>query len=136
MRDIEFRGWKIDTKEWLYGSLINNAFPKNDKEYRMYIFDNTVDIAYDCFEIIVLLIKDLEVNPETVGQYTGLKDKNGKKIFEGDITEQGWIVEKDKGCFWLVDPITSFLVDFLYMLNDGIKIIGNIHETPKAEGKK
>jgi uncharacterized phage protein (TIGR01671 family) len=66
MREIEFRGITKDTKEWVYGCLITLPFGKS-----YILFDN-----YDNM---------VEVNKETVGQYMGLKDKNGTKIYEGDI---------------------------------------------------
>jgi len=64
-------------------------------------------------------------------QYTGLKDRKCKEIYQGDKTKQGWIVVKESGCFWLSDPNTTFTVDLLFILNNEIEIVGNIYENPE-----
>ena len=69
MRTIKFRGKSIDGKEWLYGDLVSSA----DKK-RFAILVNNKESYDEC-----------EVAPETVGQFSGLYDCDGKKIFEGDI---------------------------------------------------
>ena len=69
MRTIKFRGKSIDGKEWLYGDLVSSA----DKK-RFAILVNNKESYNEC-----------EVAPETIGQFSGLYDCDGKKIFEGDI---------------------------------------------------
>lgn len=116
MREILFRGKCIGTKEWVYG----------------YFFAKPILEKY----FIELGNEMWQVDPITVGQYTGLQDKNGKKIFEGDILlfkfepigEQKAIVEYNtKAHAFLMTPLNDFQFAMMY---EG-KVIGNIHDNPE-----
>lgn len=133
MREILFRGKRIDNGEWVCG---NYAFTDIDSR-QYFIFQNKA------FEH--------EVIPETVGQYTGLTDKNGNKIFEGDIVDIGFelddpyiwrstiyyeraVVTWNKehfGWYALFIESKDELSLWEYDDSDIITVIGNIHDNPE-----
>ena len=78
-----------------------------------------------------------EVFPETVGEYTGLKDKHGKMIFEGDIVllksdEEPYQVAFDECCFQVYSHSVCYVMDNFY--NRDIEVIGNIYDNPELLG--
>lgn len=124
MSEILFRG-KTEQGEWLYGYLV-----KGNYNTGFGIIEDHID-------------KGLRyVKEETVGQFTGLTDKNGKKIFEGDIcgcfcnTQQFAIKYCEERCGYFFDDCVSSGYSYpapecLGNLRNTIEVIGNIHDNPE-----
>ena len=118
MREIIFRGKRLNDGEWVEGNFVKGCID---------------DFAY----IVEFGNKDLcrnyvEVIPETVGQYTGFDDKNGKKVFEGDIlkAEIWW---EQGGCYPHTE--TRFIeATFPNMYKnhfEKFEVVGNIYDNPE-----
>ena len=130
MREILFRGKRLDNGEWVYGYYVHIG-PVSCQ--RAYIIPEYTSAIY---------VK--EVDPSTVDQYTGLMDKNDKRIFEGDIVSTDiarpyLIVEFRDGCFMFncndggkdyYDIMLPILEDAQTEYKYG-EIIGNIHDNPE-----
>ena len=134
MREILFRGKRTDNGEWVEGNLVLS--PNADEGYQaivipcyynyMYTSDYNNDVGFETW---------YKVEPETVGQFTGFKDCNGKKICEQDIVYEGCngFVSVVEWC----DKLGTYRLKGLgedYVIKEAEiewEVIGNIHDNPE-----
>lgn len=124
-REIKFRGKRLDNGEWITGS--ETYIHDGDG---VWMSDETTDVV--------------KVDPETVGQFTGLEDKNGKNVYEGDILgSEGRVIG------WVKGGVRGYCYDVVYINHpagesnwplystvkydypEQIEVIGNIHDNPE-----
>ena len=135
-REILFRGKRVDNGEWVYGYFFTQVhFPRLAIE-REYYYIKPFGGDSNSWS-------HFEVDPATVGQYTGLTDKHGRKIFEGDVMEFDAYGFHYKGVVSFVDgnfcvmcnrPTASPFLDAAIKSHDAI-CIGNIHDNELLEGE-
>jgi len=123
MREIRFRGKRLSDGKWVYGSY-------------------QADVL--CLGKHTIIYGDLEgfycedeVDPETVGQYTGLKDRDGQDIYEGDILideENGLNVVRWGDGQYLLEVLLDdgdYYTEWLSEYNEMCRVIGNVYENPE-----
>lgn len=127
MREILFRGKRTDNGKWICGHLLEQNIP----DYHSYIVASFI-AEQDNRHTEIIEFAIYEVIPETVEQYTGLTDKNGVKIFEGDIvkhydavyeiryiTKYTRFAGRNSGCIFAGIPLGN------------TEVIGNIYDNPE-----
>ena len=131
MRTIKYRGKDVKTGEWKYGHLI--TLNVNDKTAYFIITDDyaVVDKELKPWEIAFFLNVDIfMVEPNTVGQFTGLLDKNGKEIYEDDIVKYNGSDWWYKVVFWNVGFKLNRPDGYFFTIerDDVFEVICNIHD--------
>jgi len=107
MRDIKFRGKRVDGKGWVEGCFINYWTPYGQ-------YTGIMDWKCDHYE----------VDPETVGQYTGVKDVDGKEIYEGDI------LMSNDSAFAPKHEKIEVKIGSLVEIGGIFQVTGNIYDVP------
>ena len=133
MREIIFRGKRVKpvtlVSRWIFGNYVfkaDNSLPGLSKHFIA---------VHDGFGVS----QWIEVEPDTVGQYTGLKDKNGQRIFEGDIVDHYYqkgffnrgVVMWDSQNARFAHELRSMSPAFFMHNPEAWEIIGNIHDNPE-----
>ena len=124
MREILFRAKRDDDGKWFEGDL---------RQFRDGVY---IESFFGDGKI------NMPVFPETVGQFTGLTDKNGTKIFEGDIVKDEYILGKvvyntkqedfDGAASFMIDDVDDGLQSYRFW--NSVEVIGNIHDNPELRG--
>lgn len=134
MREILFRGKRTNNGEWIEG-YVSHIPLSGMNEFNYFITNGKLILNKHITYCATPLI---QVEPSTVGQYTELTDKNGTKIFEGDIikcsfskTTLLYIVRFNLGEFKAVSKSNTVIASCIF---DKFEVIGNIHDNPELLG--
>lgn len=143
MRKILFKGKRTDNGEWVCGYYVLRKRPYfKDKgaDFEHIICDNLVIDDFNDKQFVDTIPITYSVDSETVGQYTGLTDTNGNKIFEGDIVwdsydEDYGKVEWDNDVAKFIITFSTFTVDFDSVCGEELEIVGNVYDNPEMMEK-
>ena len=143
MRKIKFRGKRIDNGEWVFGSFIPDALEGSNSDLVSYRHHSLRGFIRR-YNRGVGKMETIEVDRETVGQYTGLEDKNGTEIYEGDIIRHhddilSKVFYNTAHCAYLLQDISGnrnkCQCDRLgSYCSLWIEVIANIHDNPELLG--
>lgn len=149
MREIELRGKSLVTNNWVYGNYIIDKWGDSNNEIIYGILQDRTAPDYLKNWIPV------RVNPNTVGQYTGLKDKNDKKVFEGDVIRMHYFFDNydpsSLGAFedeaeiigivkcelldgFYVETVDDHSICYLQWVEEPVEeleVLGNIYDNPE-----
>jgi uncharacterized phage protein (TIGR01671 family) len=139
MREILFRGKRIANGKWVSGYYVVRKRPYfKDKgaDFEHIICDNLVIDDFNDKQFVDTIPITYSVDPETIGQYTGVTDTNGNKIFEGDVVwdsydEDYGKVEWDNDTAKFIITFSTFTVDFDSVYGKELEIVGNVFDTPE-----
>ena len=136
MREILFRGKYKDTGEWVYWDAFGRTTTHTGKQHVLTVTSGAhTSYYYHAYQIME------KIDRTTVGQYTGLKDKNGKRIFEGDIVKKTSVpmqvlFDTESAQFFVrycIGGKEPFYENTLHG-HGYLEIIGNIHDNPELIG--
>lgn len=146
MREILFRGKRVDNGEWVQGFYVCKKRPYfKDKGVNLeHIICDNVEVEDGNYKQFVdTIMTTYIVDPETIGQYTGLTDKNGRKIFEGDIVifdyidyeDERGVVQWDSDIAKFIITFSTFAIDFDNVYGRELEVVGNVYDNPEMMEK-
>ena len=127
MREIKFRAKKLSSNEGVYGHYVFMGV-YGDKPVHRIIWQDQNNVEYNVI-----------VDPKTVGQYTGLKDRNRREIYEGDIVcfkawkgkQKGMVKWNDDACGFEIEMSPTSHTGFFHDPLLTCEVIGNIYANPE-----